>query len=387
MDFFRRKPADKPEQEPVEEPDFVAEQSNAADDWADEETAAGILARLRESSHVMEENDRAEDDFDAAPAAAEPDTIRADPDIDSADIEEIGAVSPDAGADDEDSHLLYPDSAEEESSQEVEEAPDVSPGFDKRIATLRQQLEPSRRTGAPKPFSAPLHGSTHQDRRRTDPVERPAPSPSRETPLRDTTQDVPNRPENPPARAESEPAEARNNAQLVEVPTPSPGHSARRAGRVKTRLLGFEHSGQDGSDPFAAAKDAAEPEERKFPVGWIVVVKGPGRGTAFTLYSGVSQIGRGSDQAVKLDFGDTTISRNNHAVVAYDPEQRKHFLGHGGKANIVRLNDMPVLSTETLTDGDLIRIGETTLRFVELCGRDFDWNATKADDEHNVANL
>ena len=111
----------------------------------------------------------------------------------------------------------------------------------------------------------------------------------------------------------------------------------------------------------------------EFPTGWIVVTEGPGRGACFTLGDGVSQIGRGEDQAIRLDFGDTSISRNNHAAVAFDPETGKFFLGHGGKSNLVRLNNRPVLSTEELASNDRIRIGETVLRFVALCGEEFSW--------------
>jgi hypothetical protein len=162
-------------------------------------------------------------------------------------------------------------------------------------------------------------------------------------------------------------------AALVQVPGPAIGRGgARRAGRVKTRLLGFDSSIGAGTDPFEAGA-APTAAVVRFPVGWIVVVDGPGRGASFTLFNGVSAIGRGDDQPVKLDFGDTSISRTNHAVVAYDNEQRKFFLGHGGKANIVRLNGKPVLSTEELGHNDIIRIGETTLRFLALCGADFDW--------------
>ena len=99
---------------------------------------------------------------------------------------------------------------------------------------------------------------------------------------------------------------------------------------------------------------------------------------------GVSQIGRGEDQAVRLDFGDTSISRNNHAAVAYDDEQGKFFLGHGGKSNLVRLNGRPVLSTEEMSNGDEIRIGETTLKFVSLCGENFTWKSSEGADNENV---
>ena len=61
-------------------------------------------------------------------------------------------------------------------------------------------------------------------------------------------------------------------------------------------------------------------------------------------------------------------------AIAYDAEQNRFFLGHGNKSNIVRRNGMPVLSTEEIVNGDTIRIGKTSLRFVALCGPDFRWD-------------
>ncbi|MEL7345578.1 MAG: FHA domain-containing protein, partial [Pseudomonadota bacterium] len=146
----------------------------------------------------------------------------------------------------------------------------------------------------------------------------------------------------------------------------------RRPGRVKTRIIGFQ-ADEDGEKDIFGSANKQESHATKFPTGWIVVTGGPGRGSAFTLFNGVSKIGRGEEQSVTLDFGDNSISRDNHAAIAYDAEARKFFLGHGGKSNIVRLNDKPVLSTEEIMDGDTIRIGETTLTFVSFCGEDFSW--------------
>lgn len=173
--------------------------------------------------------------------------------------------------------------------------------------------------------------------------------------------------------------------QMVEVPPPAEGRSGRRAGRVKTRLLGFEHAHVADSDPFNQIGENTNSPHGRFPVGWLIVLKGPGRGSSFELHSGVSQIGRGEGQAVRLDFGDSSISRSNHAAIAYDNEQRCFFIGHGGKTNLVRLNNKPVLSTEEINDGDLIRIGETVLRFVGLCGPDFDWEADENDEVSGAA--
>ena len=171
-----------------------------------------------------------------------------------------------------------------------------------------------------------------------------------------------------------------------------PGHAAdaveprRRVGRVKTRLLGFHRADEDAlPDPFADAAPETRPGLPSFPVGWMIVTAGPGRGAAFELHAGASRIGRGEDQTIRLDFGDTAISRDNHAAVAYDDESRRFFVGHGGKSNLVRLNDVPVLATEPLADGDLIRIGETTLRFIALCGPEFSWSAGQGDHRHAAA--
>ncbi len=167
---------------------------------------------------------------------------------------------------------------------------------------------------------------------------------------------------------------------IVNVGAAVTGRAGRSAGRVKTRLLGFQAT-DDGAtqDVFEAAEVASEANQTQFPVGWIVVIEGPGRGACFTMINGVTNIGRGEDQTARLDFGDSSISRSNHAAVAFDDEQGKFFLGHGGKSNLVRLNGNPVLSTEELANGDQIRIGETTLKFIGLCDENFTWT-DKSDD-------
>ena len=173
-------------------------------------------------------------------------------------------------------------------------------------------------------------------------------------------------------------------SSIGEVPAPAAGPEGQRAGRIKTRLLGFEPGAPDDKDIFDVESNQPTQTDQ-FPVGWFVVVQGSGRGSSFSLHAGVSLIGRGEDQAVRLNFGDTSISRNNHASVAFDDEQNKFYLGHGGKSNIVRLNDKPVLSTEELSDGDVIRIGETTLRFTALCGGDFNWTASHGGETGHAA--
>ena len=182
----------------------------------------------------------------------------------------------------------------------------------------------------------------------------------------------------PPAPAPSE----------APAPSPAAARSPARSRRTKTRLIGFEQSDGAVVDLFndaPAAAAAPKAKSVKFPVGWIVVVEGPGRGESFTMQSGMSQIGRGDDQAIQLDFGDNSISRSNHAAIVYDAETKEFLLGHGGKSNIVRLNNKPVISNETLKTGDHIKIGETVLRFIALCDKSFNWSEGGNEEDEDVA--
>ncbi|CUJ99404.1 FHA domain protein [Ruegeria denitrificans] len=188
----------------------------------------------------------------------------------------------------------------------------------------------------------------------------------------ETAQPEAEEPAQPEPVAEITPEPEVSAEPVQPVPTPTPED---RRGRVKTTFLGFERADTHVQDMIESADPIAKTEtaQETFPVGWLVVTTGPGRGSCITLTEGLMQIGRNDDQAIQLDFGDTGISRSNHAVIAYDPEDRKCYLGHGGKANLVRLNGKPVLSTVALSSGDLIRISETSIRFAAFCDDGFDW--------------
>jgi FHA domain len=183
----------------------------------------------------------------------------------------------------------------------------------------------------------------------------------------------------------------------VQAAEPAPSTAEperRRPTRTKTRILGFELQpasvvplfDEGLKSPVPVAQAAVGQGHVMFPTGWLVVKSGPGHGATYALTQGVSQIGRGSDQTVSLDFGDMAISRQNHAAVAYDGTTHQFHIGHGGKSNLVRLNGKPLLSTEVLRDGDEIQIGETTLVLKVLCTPAFNWSASEpGGDSHDVA--
>jgi hypothetical protein len=134
-----------------------------------------------------------------------------------------------------------------------------------------------------------------------------------------------------------------------------------QTGQPKTQYI---RSGTIEADPVA---------------GWLVVVKGPGRGGFRPIFVGMNSLGRDAGQRISLNFGDDMISREEHAFIAYDEEERRFYLQHGGKANLVRLGGRPVLSPTELQPNDLIRIGKTTLRFIPLCGPEFAWGEELGD--------
>jgi len=131
-----------------------------------------------------------------------------------------------------------------------------------------------------------------------------------------------------------------------------------------TRLLGGE----------AVREGPAVQDSIEDPVsGFLVVIFGPGRGCVLTLGYGINPVGRDPSQRVPLDFGDQHISRSNHCLITFDPLSGKFYIQPGEGRNLAYLDGQPVLVPTELPRGQHIRLGDTTLRFVPLCGEDFSW--------------
>lgn len=116
------------------------------------------------------------------------------------------------------------------------------------------------------------------------------------------------------------------------------------------------------------------------PVGWLVVVSGHGQGNVLTLGNGINSLGREASERLQLDFGDPMVSRKNHTTVTYDPRGRKFYIQHGNGTNLTYINNEPVLTLQELQPHTQITVGDTVLRFVPLCGQQFNWGSEAADD-------
>ncbi|MEM6823753.1 MAG: FHA domain-containing protein [Pseudomonadota bacterium] len=135
--------------------------------------------------------------------------------------------------------------------------------------------------------------------------------------------------------------------------------------RVRTRFLNFKLN-QKPRTAAAASAQKLEPEiaRDKAALGWLAIVEGAGEGRTFALDKHAIQIGRGEDQDIQLAFGDNAISRKSHAIIVYYGEQRGFLIRDGRKPNPVLVNGRSLPDEAYLKTGDLIRIGETTLRFM-----------------------
>lgn len=153
--------------------------------------------------------------------------------------------------------------------------------------------------------------------------------------------------------------------------------------RTRTRLLNLTHYVRDHADatdtaayvveqphaPEAPKQDSragAAAKTHQDAFGYVVIVDGPGHGTELPLTKSVNMIGRGLDQDVRLQFGDPYISRTAHARVHYKRATGLIAIQSGEKNNPVLLNRRVLHGTQLLRDGDLVTLGQTTLRFVSL---------------------
>ena len=111
-------------------------------------------------------------------------------------------------------------------------------------------------------------------------------------------------------------------------------------------------------------------------VGWLVCIEGPEKGKDYKILAKNNTIGRGEQSDICLK-GDSTISRENHARLAYDTKHNTFHVIPGDGANSVYLNDEPVYVPSKLSERDIIEIGDFKLMFVPFCNDSFTWKTEK----------
>lgn len=143
--------------------------------------------------------------------------------------------------------------------------------------------------------------------------------------------------------------------------TPAPGMAGgHTSGGSKTRVV------------FGGG-ETADFDEVLPVVGWLVIINGKGVGHDLRIVPGMNHIGRDKGELL-LNFGDASISREKHARLAYDADDDSFLLAHLDGKNLTKVNGKTVMDTYTLKANDRIRMGETELLFVPLCGQHFSWD-------------
>lgn len=107
-------------------------------------------------------------------------------------------------------------------------------------------------------------------------------------------------------------------------------------------------------------------------VGWLVCIEGSEKGKDYKIYVKNNTIGRSEKMDICIK-GDTTISRENHARLAYDEKHNAFYLIPAENTNTIYLNEEPVYVPSRLKAYDMIEFGDCKLVFVPFCNEKFTW--------------
>ncbi len=131
------------------------------------------------------------------------------------------------------------------------------------------------------------------------------------------------------------------------------------------------------SPSSGASKDSAQNEQDSSqPIllaGWLAIISEEGRGASYTLTFGMNTIGRSDENHISIQNGDSSISREKHAVIIYDYANNLFFIKHGDGQFLSYVNGEVLLDTRQLKANDKIKVGSTELIFIPLCSEAFNW--------------
>ena len=135
---------------------------------------------------------------------------------------------------------------------------------------------------------------------------------------------------------------------------------------------GLEAGSAIAQPGIAAEVDLAIP---KGPVaGWLVVLDGSARGRDLRLGEGRNFLGvDAAGNPAVLDANSPLAVRRG--IVVYDPQDNNWCALPGSSNELCTLNGKSLIEKMPLTAGDTFVVGGAQLRFVPLCGPEFNWNA------------
>jgi hypothetical protein len=106
-------------------------------------------------------------------------------------------------------------------------------------------------------------------------------------------------------------------------------------------------------------------------VGWLVCTEGVEKGRDYRLHSEKNWIGR--SESMDITIKDPSISRENHAAVAYDPRRETFEIRPGEVRGMVYVNGQEAANSLDLSPYDRIELGDSKFVFVPFVGGNFNW--------------
>lgn len=113
-------------------------------------------------------------------------------------------------------------------------------------------------------------------------------------------------------------------------------------------------------------------------VGWLVCVQGNMYGKDFRLKSGRNFVGRGDDMDVCLK-GESTVSRDRHAILIYEPKQNVFLAQPGETKELIYLNEQVVLMPTVMKKNDVLQVGDISLMLIPCCDDVYQWKEKEQD--------
>lgn len=133
-------------------------------------------------------------------------------------------------------------------------------------------------------------------------------------------------------------------------------------------------AGSTIAQPGTAAEAGLAAAPKGPVAGWLVVLDGPARGQDLRLGEGRNFLGvDAAGNPAVLDANSPLAVRRG--IVVYDPQDNNWCALPGSSNELCTLNGKSLIEKMPLTAGDTFAVGGAQLRFVPLCGPEFNWNA------------
>lgn len=165
-------------------------------------------------------------------------------------------------------------------------------------------------------------------------------------------------------------------SQLPEsVPTRVIGHTA-ATGDETIKI--DERTESIPPHPEPTPKPSPEISPDDYPMGFLVVIGGPMRGSFFVVRANQNSLGRALNNHICMK-DDPQVSREKHCFIIYSVDDKKFFIRPGDSSGIVYINDSLLGALTELKHGDIIRLNNnkvaapTVLRFYSVVDDRFQW--------------